>query len=602
MTKILVILAVTTCLAACIEQEKLEDELRSAATPSEGSDTGNPPNNDNTSIANNTRSSQGINDDVDKRREQVRDKSDRHHFKNKRQEEREVRSYDGTSNNVVNPTWGATFEPLQRLAATDYGDGISTLAGASRMSARSISNLVAAQAHGVFIENSYRTSDFLWQWGQFIDHDISLTDGSSDEPENIIVPVSDEYFDPQGTGTVEMSFHRANYDPETGTSVANPREQENEITSWIDGSMIYGSSDERNSALRVGKNSPLLATSGDNLLPLNVNNLTNASGFVRDTTSLFLAGDIRANETAMLSAMHTLWVREHNRIANALQARKPRANADDIFESTRRIVIAEIQKITYQEYLPALLGNNTMPHYQHYNSAINPGIYNEFSAAAYRLGHSEISDSILRLDANGAEISSGNLLLRNAFFSGINILKKQNDIDPILRGLATQVHQSIDIKVVNNLRNFLFGEPGSGGFDLVSLNIQRGRDHGLSSYNATRQAMGLDPVNTFSQITSDGQLQVALANAYASVDDIDLWVGGLCEDALTAQGSQLGELFTAIVVKQFDELRAADRFWYERYLTNKEKDLIKDVTLATVIRNNTNIGSELQDDVFFVDH
>lgn len=548
----------------------------------------------------NTRSPQGINNDVSGRRNNARDRDGRDRFRLNLSGNRESRSYDGTSNNESNPTWGASFEHLKRIAPADYTDGVSSLAGSSRKSAREISNIIANQADGVSIPNTYNTTDFLWQWGQFLDHDLDLTDGSADEPNNIIVPSGDVFFDPSGTGTVLIPFNRAVYDPESGTGINNPREQENEITSFIDGSMIYGSSKERNDALRVGPESPLLATSENNLLPFNVDDLTNASGFVSDTTSLFLAGDIRANEQINLTAMHTLWVREHNRIARMLQQQNNGASVEEIYEATRRLVIAEIQKITYEEFLPALLGPNTMPDYQGYKEEINPSIFNEFSAAAYRLGHSAVSDTLLRLDASGEVIPEGNLLLRDAFFTGINLLKNEDDIDPIFRGLASQLHQAIDVKVVNNLRNFLFGAPGSGGFDLVSLNIQRGRDHGLSSYNETRAAMGLAKKTSFSQITSDSALQTALSEAYDSVDDIDLWVGGLAETPLVEQGSQLGELFTAINVKQFDDLRAGDRFWYENDLSNDEMDFIRNVTLAKVIRDNTNIGRELQDSVFYM--
>lgn len=500
----------------------------------------------------NTRSPQGVNNDGDNRRNQAINRPGRGDFTENNVDTRPVRSYDGTSNNQANPTWGASFEHLKRIAPNDYADGVFTLAGPLRKSARVISNIVLDQSEGEDIPNTYNTTDFLWQWGQFVDHDIDLTDGGADESEDIVVPDGDVYFDPDNTGTVVIAFNRALYDPDTGTSTTNPREQENEITSWIDGSMVYGSSEERNTALRVGSDSPFLKTGDENLLPFNVDDLTNASGFVANTTSLFLAGDIRANEQVGLTVMHTLWMREHNRIAALLQEQNPNDSAESIYQSARRLVIAEIQKITYDEYLPALLGADSMPTYSGYDSSINPTIYNEFSAAAYRLGHSEVSDTVLRIDADGSTNSLGNLSLREAFFTGIDLLQAENDIDPILRGLANQAHQAIDAKVVNNLRNFLFGQPGSGGFDLVALNIQRGRDHGLPSYNAMRAAMGLAELSSFSEISSDTEVQTALSEAYESVDDIDLWVGGLAEDPLVEQDSQLGELFTAINVKQFD--------------------------------------------------
>ena len=147
---------------------------------------------------------------------------------------------------------------------------------------------------------------FNWQWGQFIDHDIDLTDGSADEPQNIIVPMGDIFFDPEETGKAIIPFNRALFDPNTGTDSSNVRQQENEISSWIDGSMIYGSSDDRAAALRVGPDSPYLKTSDGDLLPFNTDSLSNANGPRAEPESLFLAGDVRANEQIGLTALHTL--------------------------------------------------------------------------------------------------------------------------------------------------------------------------------------------------------------------------------------------------------------------------------------------------------
>lgn len=311
-------------------------------------------NRNNTDNNQRGRSAQGIDEDVDQQRRNSRDREGRDDFVFNTQGGREIRSYDGSSNNQDNPDWGATFSHLQRIAPAFYTDGVSEMAGSAQKSAREISNLLVMQAEGESIPNTYNTSDYLWQWGQFIDHDISLTDGSTLEAEHIIVPSGDVFFDPSGTGSVTISFNRAIYDPDTGTSTNNVREQENEITSWIDGSMIYGSDTERNEELREGDQSPFLATSDNNLLPRNPNGLPNANGFVSDPSMLFLGGDVRVNEQAILTAMHTVWVREHNRIAAILQAQQPQADVEDIYEQTRRLVIAKLQIITYDEYLPEI--------------------------------------------------------------------------------------------------------------------------------------------------------------------------------------------------------------------------------------------------------
>lgn len=115
-----------------------------------------------------------------------------------------------------------------------------------------------------------------------------------------------------------------------------------------------------------------------------------------------------------------------------------------------------------------------------------------------------------------------------------------------------------------------------------------------------REVFGLDRVSDFTDISSDPEIQTALAASYESVDDIDLFTGGLAEDALVEEGSQLGELFRLMHIEQFEVFRNGDRFWYQRYLTDDELDFVEDVTLAYVIRNNTGISNEIQDNVFYV--
>lgn len=549
----------------------------------------------------NVRSPQGIPNDGNERRNNARGPRREGRFPQRNNEGgQEIRTYDGTSNNLNNIEWGASFSNLQRLGEASYSDGVTSMVFTDRAGAREISNTIVNQAPNESIPNSYGTSDYSWQWGQFIDHDIDLTDGSADEPQDIPVPIGDPYFDPNSTGTAVISFNRALYDPDTGTDSNNVRQQENEITSWIDGSMIYGSDEERASALREGGNSPFLATSAGDFLPFNTGELTNANGPVPDPSSLFLAGDIRANEQVGLTAMHTLFVREHNRIARQLQQENPEANAETVFQMARRLVVAQIQIITFNEHLPALIGPDAIPPYRGYDPSINPTIYNEFSAAAYRLGHSMVNDQILRIDADGQSIEAGPLTLAQAFFSAPQILQSESAFESVLRGLAAQEHQAIDVKVIHTLRNLLFGAPGSGGLDLTALNIQRGRDHGLPSYNDMRATMGLSPVNSFEEITNDIELQQSLRDAYGDVSKVDLWIGGLAETPLSEQGSQLGELFQAIIVKQFTELRDGDRFWYENYLSENELDRVRGVTLARIIRNNTAIGNELPDNVFYI--
>jgi hypothetical protein len=501
----------------------------------------------------------------------------------------EVRTIDGTSNNLANPSWGAATVPLLRRAPAAYSDGTNAPADANRPGARLVSNLVVAQSRSIM--NGETASDFLWQWGQFIDHDLDLTSTATpNEPFDVPVPAGDPFFDPFATGTKTIGLNRSRCEMVNGV-----REQVNELTAYLDASMVYGSDAPRALKLRTLDGTGRLKISAGNLLPFNVHGFPNAP--TASDPTLFLAGDVRANEQVGLTAIHTLFVREHNHWADYFNAQQPAATDEEIYQLARAIVGAEVQIITYREFLPLLLGTNALAPYAGYQSNVNAGIENVFSTAAFRVGHTLLSPALLRLDSDARPIPAGNLALKDSFFSPGQILTN-GGIDPLLRGLAAQPAQEVDDGIVDGVRNFLFGPPGAGGFDLASLNIQRGRDHGLPTYNQTRAAYGLPPKTTFNSISSNTNVQARLAAAYGSVDDIDLWPGGLAEDHLP--GAMVGETFHDILKDQFERVRDGDRFWHAIYLPAPLLNLVQTQTLAQIIRRNTSIGSELQDDAFMV--
>lgn len=502
----------------------------------------------------------------------------------------ETPAIDGTGNNISNPEWGSAGVELVRLTTVAYEDGLSSPAGADRPSAREISNAIVA-ADGSQL-NDRQLTDLIWMWGQFIDHDLDLTEPAVDASGNplesfpIIVPTGDLFFDPFGTGTQVIDLSRSEFI----VGDDGVRQQINAITAFLDGSVIYGSDLERAAALRTFVGGRLKTSVGD-LLPFNEAGLENAGG---TSASLFLAGDIRANENVALTAMHTIWVREHNRIADELATQDPTLSDEEIYQRARAIVRAELQIITYNEFLPALLGEAALSEYTGYDPTVNPGIASVFSTAAYRFGHTLLSPVLLRLDADGTIADEGHIALRSAFFNPNELVS--HGIESLLRGASVQVAQELDNEIVDDVRNFLFGPPGAGGFDLASLNIQRGRDHGLPSYNQARIDLGLSPVTSFSDITSNAELASRLEAVYGDVDNIDVWIGGLAEDHLP--NSSMGELFTTILVDQFERLRDGDRFWYENVFSGDELLQLEQTTLAGVISRNTSI-SGLQQNAFF---
>ena len=531
-----------------------------------------------------------------------------------------IRSADGSSNNLANSDWGRAGAALIRLTRNGYLDGRSVPRGgdpSALPSARAISNAVAAQSGPDY--NAHGASDWLWQWGQFLDHDLDLTGPAPvDEPFNVRVPRGDPYFDPFNTGTAEIELQRSLYEPDS----AGVRQQVNEITSFIDASNIYGSDPARAAILRndLGYLRMSAGMNGEVLMGYNDGGYDNAAPPGSEPADFFLSGDVRANEQIGLTATHTLFAREHNRLVDELKARLDGGDSalvaerdatiaamgngvdsegDFIYEAARKIVGAEIQKITYGEFLPLLLGVDLTAGYTGYDTTVDPGISNEFSGAAFRVGHTMLSPSLLRIDDGGATPVSSEVRLRDAFFNPAEIF--ENGVDSLLLGLARQRSQTIDTLVVDDVRNFLFGPPGAGGFDLASLNIQRGRDHGIDALNAVRAALGLGAYGSFLEMTGgDAALAAAFAAVYVDVDEVDLWIGALAEGHYGT--GMLGDTFNHILIDQFMRSMVGDRFFYlgeSDILSILDPDFMAATTLAGVIRRNSSIR-DVQDNVFLV--
>jgi hypothetical protein len=533
-------------------------------------------------------------------------------------------SIDGTGNNLANPTEGSAGTDLIRISPVGYADGISAPSLPQDQSARAISNILNNQAdpsnpsQDINTVDQQSLSDFVYAFGQFMDHDMDLTpDGGASLP----IPVAAG--DPLGPNP--LPFTRSQYDSSTGTSTSNPRQQVNAVTSYLDLSQVYGSDAATADALRTHVGGQL-KTSPGNLLPYD-----NATYFTAQqlaainqslggmqnagplpTADLFVTGDIRGNENVELTALQTLFVRNHNLIASELQKEHPDWSDEQLYQEARKLNIAEYQTIIYTEWIPAVLGPNALPAYTGYNPNVNPSIANEFSTVGFRFGHSLLSGNIERhtnsgLDISDASSAGSSVNLAQDFFDP-NLLGASGAVDPltghtasnidaVLKGDADGNSQAMDLLAINEVRNLLFGNAGAGGQDLIARDIQRGRDNGLPSYNAMRVAYGLPAVTSFAQITSNVAVQHELEQAYGNVNNIDAFEGGLAEDHVP--GADVGPLFRAILVDQFTRLRDGDRFFYlNEQLSPDEQQIIEQGnTLTKVIEANTGI-TNLQSDVF----
>ncbi len=531
------------------------------------------------------------------------------------------RSFDGRNNNVKHPEWGSAGTVLLRQGDAEYDHNDLS---PRTVNPRLISNTICA-ARDIPSENNL--TDFTWAWGQFLDHEIDLSPESESETMNIDIPEGvhvPDGVEPQGA---HIPFKRSEHKLkeifkcnefdwldflgwfDDDSCDGSNREQINVLSAYVDGANVYGANCKRATALRrldgSGKLKTEYSPSGD-LLPKNPGGLNNAKVPPHAPDERFyLAGDVRANEHAVLTSMHTLFVREHNRLCDEIVQRFPEHFSynqkhlldEAVYQAARKVVGACMQVITYEEFLPALLGDDALPDYCGYNPHINAGIMNEFSTAFYRLGHSMLSETII---LGGRH--RGEELLRNLFFNPERV--ENSGIETFLTGLHDHKMQRIDRHIIDSVRNFLFNPPGSPALnmflDLASLNIQRGRDHGLPGYNTCRTAYGLSRKDSFADISSDPETQQALAQVYTNVDEIDPWIGGLVEDHVP--GKAVGELIAAALSEQFIRLRDGDRFWWQNdpdFILSSE-GMGKEVattTLSHILNRNLN-GVDFPEDVF----
>jgi len=481
-----------------------------------------------------------------------------------------IRAIDGTNNNLSNVSFNATNSDFARIGEANFADGISSLVDGPNP--RTISNVVVGEGDAA-VPNQEGLSGFMYAWGQFIDHDLDLSRSDGTTHIDVQIPAGDPNF---ADGS-SISLTRAVIDPATGQGTSHPATAVNTITGWLDASMVYGSDPQTAAGLRLPDGH--LQTSAGNNLPI--------------VDGAFLAGDVRAAENPSLTALQTLFLREHNYQVDQLHEQHPEWTGDQLYTQAKAIVNAEIAHITYSEFLPHLIGPDTLTAYQGYDPNVDPRITEEFAGAAFRFGHSIVSAETERID-NSGDVTGPALELKDTFFMTSDRFTADGGADGFLRHLGSDASQAMDSRIVYDLRNFLFDPPVS--MDLAAINIQRGHDLGLPTLNETRETLGLTPYSDFSQITSDQGTVSALEKVFGSVDQVDLWTGGLSEGH--AAGAMVGETFQQITAHQFEALRDGDRFWYqEQGFDAQTLHKIEHTTLSDIIERDTDTKA-MQDDAF----
>ena len=246
------------------------------------------------------------------------------------------------------------------------------------------------------------------------------------------------------------------------------------------------------------------------------------------------------------------------------------------------------------EFLPAWLGVD-IPAYSGYKQWVIPHISQEFQTAAMRYGHTLVTPGVYRRTSNCTFYNTtsantnqpGKIAFRtcNSFFRGNEfMLETEDGWERIMQGMASQIAEREDAIITEDLRGFVFGPLEASRRDLMAINIQRGREHGMTDYNTVRKAFGLEPRTSFSQISQNATVNAALESIYGGdINKIDLWAGGIAESNQTGPG----ETFRAIMMDQFTRIRDGDRFWFENrengYFNDTELAMIKSLTITQMI-------------------
>ncbi|KAF0303786.1 Chorion peroxidase [Amphibalanus amphitrite] len=517
------------------------------------------------------------------------------------------RTASGECNNLKHPLWGRSLAKQIRLLADTFDDGVFT----PRRRARSGDPLPSAR----FI--SQRTMDSMateaaahtlsvMQMGQFIDHDITqvpifrLDTGAGIEcceqngarlpsvPRHPLcipldIPADDPFYSRHRLRCMNMVRSLPAPEPDC---IARPASQLNAPTQLLDASNVYGSTDEQTAELRSFSNGRL-RTSTNHMLPdkgTEPAGRSLAGGCPHSRTArmigeppdgrcrghvCFQAGDERVNEQTGLAVVHTVFVRLHNHIVEQLQRNHPTWDDERLFQEGRRVLGAMMQHVTYNEWLPAVIGrefarrHGLLPLQSGYSTLysedVDPRISTEFSTAAFRFGHSMVRDKLTLLGADGRVTHTVNLT--STFFEPSGLMRY--GMADFVRMLTTMRSMQFDMSVAKAVHEKLFNADQDHGLDLISLNVQRGREHGIPTYASVLSACTGQKIREFSDLLSVMKQKdmLRLMRVYQDVADVDLFIGGLAEAA--ADDALVGPTFRCVIAQQFFGLRYGDRFFYD---------------------------------------
>ena len=515
------------------------------------------------------------------------------------------RTYDGFENNMALdfpndfPKYWGIPGGFAHLSGISYKDGVSVPRDGPNP--RVISNSFFSAPNRMATS---KINDMHTYWGMLMTTDLCATERDLYFSFTISVPQCDPFMDPSCTGTQTFSEVNAGSVPHSGSSVNNPKLAYNMATSYLDLNQIYGRDGSYNCWVRTFTGGELRVDDTEVWYGQAV-----GTSFPYGYNPFVRAGDIRMNKSPPLISYHKIFRREHNRKARELAAANPTWSDEEIFQYARLWTIAVYQSISTHEYTAALLGE-PLPPYSGYNSTLDATCSVEFCHAAFRYGHSELNKIFMRMDQNFEQDVTGHVLMRDVLWSQMEV--NSSGIEPVLRGMITQQQSAADLSFIDDVRH-LYSLGPTSGLDLPAINVMRGRDVGMPTYNTVRQAYGLPIRTSWDEITPDPDIQAKLVSLYgaapAGINGLDLYVGALAEP--TMPSSAVGETFWNIIRSELIRIRDGDRYWYENLVavspdlpwswTAQNVSDAQSRKLEDVIEDNTEIeAGEMGSGIFFL--
>lgn len=534
---------------------------------------------------------------------------------------------DGSCNNLQQPWLGKSETPYKRYLSPAYLDRLDiprtmSKTGRALPNVRQISRVLCRENFLVDNHFTHMTAYF----GQFITHDISMGGVSTDANGGgldcncnngdpgclpIRMPTDENVMRMSCMKFTRSSSAFASFDCSLGH-----REQLNLMTHYLDITTVYGPNEQRTRELRLMQDGLLKFSQGANGRPSLMHQQGTCSG-PRQNVCQFQAGETRLNENLALVSIQVLFMREHNRLATELKRVNPHWQDERLFNEARKILIAQYQHIIYNEYMPIVVGWNTASQFDllplpndrfhtGYDMKVNPSTANEFSTAAFRFGHTLVRNKMGRFDKNNLFMAPSVNLSETMFKPDEAYNSAAGGIESLFRSLINEPPSRFDTAISDLLQNHLFEFKVSDNsviaFDLAAVNINRGRDHGIPSYNEFRQICGFPRASSFADLgdfIKPDKIR-RLQSIYSDVDDIDFYVGGLSEEP--PNGVLVGPTFGCIIANQFKDWKKGDRFFYENgpsptsFNLNQLRE-IKKASLARLICNDFDIN-QIQPNVF----